>query len=200
MQLSATAAEASREPEDRAALERCQRGDAQAFEFVVHKYMKRAYFTALGLVGNHEDALDLSQEAFVRAFRAIQRFDLRQQFFTWYYRILRNICLNHLRKRARAGEIAVNAGEADLDELENPASCGLPDPAAAAEQSELNEQLWMAMRRLNAADREILLLREIEGCAYAEIAERLEIPSGTVMSRLFNARRRLRETLNGILS
>ena len=173
------------------ALRRWREGDVDAFEVVVRTYMKQAYYTALGIVGNHEDAVDLSQEAFVRAFRARDRFDLRQKFYTWYYRILRNLCLNHLRNRGRACSIEV-AGS-DLEGASEPT--GLADPAALAERNELTERVWAALNQLAPDEREILLLREIENCRYAEIAERLEIPKGTVMSRLFYARKRLKELL-----
>jgi RNA polymerase sigma-70 factor, ECF subfamily len=188
--------EADPDLDERSAWDRCQSGDAQAFGLVVRKYMKQAYFTALGLVGNHEDALDLSQEAFVRAFRARERFDPGQKFFTWYYRILRNLCLNHLRDRARFADLpADESAEGPADALtEYPA-----DPSVLAQRNEMNTALWQAIARLKPEDREIILLREIEGCSYGEIAERLEIPPGTVMSRLFYARHRLKQTLEATL-
>jgi RNA polymerase sigma-70 factor (ECF subfamily) len=179
---------------ERTAVERCQRGDVQAFGVLVKHHMKQAYFSALGLVGNHADAMDLSQEAFVRAYRAMERFDPRRRFFTWYYRILRNLCLNHLRDTAKLR--AVHAGGADSDEELARVICHQSaDPAVLAERNELTECLWKAMARLKPEDREILVLREMEDCSYAELAERLEIPAGTVMSRLFHARRHLKERL-----
>jgi RNA polymerase sigma-70 factor (ECF subfamily) len=177
--------------EDYQALLRCRQGDRQAYGIVVKKYMQRAYFTALALVGNRDDALDLSQEAFVRAYQALARFDLHQQFFTWYYRILRNICLNHLRNHAKF----VNLSEAKESETVDRGA----DPAALAERNDLSERLWKALASLRDEQREVIILKDLEDCSYKEIAERLEIPLGTVMSRLFNARKHLKEKLGKLL-
>lgn len=184
--------------EEQAALARCQHGDAQAFGPVVGKYMKPAYFTALGLVGNHEDAVDLSQEAFVRAYRAMPRFNLQQRFFTWYYRILRNLCLNHLRQRARFSE-PIGSGSPAPDPVEPAALHDLADPAVLAERSDCARHVWNAVGRLKPEEREVFMLREVEGCSYAEIAERVDIPLGTVMSRLHAARQHLRTLLGALL-
>lgn len=199
MQLAVTDRNGPSEVEERAALERCRRGDAQAFGVVVSMNMKRAYFTALGLVGNHADALDLSQEAFVRAYRAMPRFDLRQRFFTWYYRILRNLCLNHLRQRARFRELDPTAGTSASEEVQTAALRNQADPAVLAERNDLAQHVWRAVARLKPEEREVFILREVEDCSYAEIAERLEIPQGTVMSRLFYARQHLKAMLNRLL-
>lgn len=198
MHLAGSGLKGQAEADEQEALERCQRGDAQAFGIVVSKYMKRAYFTALALVGNHEDALDLSQEAFVRAYRAVSRFDLQQRFFTWYYRILRNLCLNHLRQRSRFSEHPASDA-AIADEAQTAAIRNQADPAMLAERSDLTEHLWRAVARLKPEEREVFILREVEDCSYAEMAERLEIPQGTVMSRLFCARKHLREMLGHLL-
>lgn len=195
MQLAGTDVPFSSEAEERAALERCHRGDTEAFGVMVNRNMKRAYFTALGLVGNHADALDLSQEAFVRAFRAMPRFDVNRKFFTWYYQILRNLCLNHLRRRNRHGE--VNATENSQDSESTPPSPAhdIADPAVLADRSELAVAVWRAVAQLKPEAREVFLLREVEGCSYAEMAERLGVPQGTVMSRLYYARQELKESL-----
>lgn len=199
MQLTGTDLKGPSEMEERAALERCQRGDAQAFGVVVSKNMKRAYFTALGLVGNHEDALDLSQEAFVRAYRAMPRFNLQQRFFTWYYRILRNLCLNHLRQRSRFRELDPAAESLAAEDVQATALRDQADPAVLAERSDLAQHVWRAVARLKPEEREVFVLREVEDCSYAEIADRLEIPQGTVMSRLFYARQHLKDALNRLL-
>lgn len=177
--------------EEYQALLRCRNGDRQAYGIVVTKYMKRAYFTALGLVGNHDDALDLSQEAFIRAYQALPRFDVQKQFFTWYYKILRNICLNHLRNHSRLSRLS------DLTETESTDSAA--DPAALAEHNDLSEHLWKAIGSLRDEQREVIILKDIENCSYKEIAERLNVPVGTVMSRLFNARKHLKGILEKLL-
>ncbi|MDZ7288962.1 MAG: sigma-70 family RNA polymerase sigma factor [candidate division KSB1 bacterium] len=179
-------------------ISRCQSGDLQAFGVLVEKYKQRAYYTALGLVGSHEDALDLSQEAFVRAYRSLGKFQpSRGSFFTWYYKILRNRCFNFLRDRVRQPRSFSVIGESKPQLLEIPdENC---DPTVIAERNEIKDAVWRAISSLNEHEREIIILRDFQGLSYKEIAETLDCPIGTVMSRLFNARRQLREKLNGYL-
>ncbi|MBD3236844.1 MAG: sigma-70 family RNA polymerase sigma factor [Candidatus Eisenbacteria bacterium] len=180
------------DPEERALILRCQRGDRRAFEPIVSRHMRQATAFALAWTGNAEDALDLSQEAFVRAFRAIARFDPDRPFYPWFYTILRNLCLNHLSRAARLMEVPL------ADNLQRAAATPLPD--VALERRELRQLVWQALRRLDAKDREILILREFQNLTYAEIAAVLEIPRGTVMSRLHYARRHLRQKLEPLLA
>jgi RNA polymerase sigma-70 factor (ECF subfamily) len=170
--------------DERAWIERCQRGDRAAFEPLVQRYMRRAATFALGWAGNHEDALDLSQEAFARAFRSIRRFDPERPFYPWFHRILRNLCINHIGRARHSREMQMEEGMT--------VCAGDPSPAERAERAELNRQVRAAIERLQPQDREIIILREFQDQSYAEIAEILQIPKGTVMSRLHNARRRLR--------
>jgi len=168
---------------------RCQAGDASAFEAIVTTYMRRAAAFALAWSGSREDALDLSQEAFARAFRAIGRFDAARPFYPWFHRILRNLCIDHAARARRRREFAVDAPE-EAD--------GRPGPEALREADETARLVRTALDRLNDADREILILREFQGLRYAEIAATLDIPPGTVMSRLHQARLRLRERLRAV--
>jgi len=170
--------------DERAWIVRCQSGDRAAFEPLVQRYMRRAAAFALGWAGNHEDALDLSQEAFARAFRSIRRFDPERPFYPWFHRILRNLCINHIGRARHSREMQMEEGMV--------VRSGEPSPAERAERAELNRQVRAAIARLQPQDREILILREFQDQSYAEIAEVLQIPKGTVMSRLHNARRRLR--------
>ena len=171
---------------------KAQRGSVEAFSKLVELYKRQAYFAALGLVRNHHDALDLSQEAFARAFRAMGRFDTRRPFYPWLYRIVRNLCLNHLKRRARQKEVSIEV-------IDPRGSESLPDhhadPARVAERNEMRERLWRAMQDLSPDHREILVLRHFQEMSYAEIAEALGCPQGTVMSRLHAARRKLRERI-----
>ena len=179
-------------PEERALILRCQQGDREAFEPLVKHYMRLAASFALAWTGNQEDALDLSQEAFVRAFRAIRRFDVTRPFYPWLHTILRNLCLNYLSRAARLYEVPLRD---DIDHAGKD-----PGPLAAVERNELRRGVWEGIRRLGANDREILILREFQGLTYAEIAEVLDIPRGTVMSRLHAARQRLRAQLEPLMS
>ncbi|MDZ7316418.1 MAG: sigma-70 family RNA polymerase sigma factor [candidate division KSB1 bacterium] len=180
--------------DDDEAVRLCRKGYRQAYGFLVKSYMQRAYFCALGLVGSHEDALDLSQEAFVRAYRAIDRFELGRSFFGWYYKILRNLCLNYLRDKKLHARSFSEIGEVELNHLQDERQ----SVDTAVEQTELREKVWTALHQLKPADREIILLKDFQDYSYKEIADLLDIPIGTVMSRLFNARRNLKSKLERI--
>lgn len=173
--------------EERSLILRCQRGDRTAFEPIVTRYMRRAAAFALGWVGNREDALDLSQEAFARAYRALRRFDPERPFYPWFHRILRNLCINHIGRARHRKELPLE------DAIPVRSGVALPDEEAA--RDEIRRLVWEGIGRVSAQDREILVLREFQDLSYAEIAEVLEIPKGTVMSRLHNARRRLRDRI-----
>jgi RNA polymerase sigma-70 factor (ECF subfamily) len=178
------------DPEEREWIRSCQRGNRKSFEPLVRKYQRRAYFTALGLLGNPEDALETSQEAFMRAFRALARFDADRPFYPWFYRILRNLCTNLLTR----GRIRV-ADNADRI-LERVPAGPESNPERQVSRKEIQDTVWRALSFLPADHREILILREMQEMTYAEIAEQLEIPIGTVMSRLYHARRELRQRLS----
>ncbi len=170
---------------------RCQKGDKQAYEGLVKKYMKRAYFIALGFLGSHENALDLSQEAFLRAFKAIQRLDPQKSFFTWYYCILKNLCFNFIRDQKHH---ARTFSQLDQHAIQN-AAIDFADASSLMERNEIKEQVWKALDALKEQEKEIIVLKDFEGYSYKEISVLLEIPAGTVMSRLYNARKALKSRL-----
>lgn len=174
-------------------MSRARDGDAHAFGELVRRHMRRAYFACLGLVGSHDDALDLSQEAFTRALRASSRLDPERPFYPWLYGILRRLCLNHLRDGRNRREKLVEAGAWLQDEARDRASRS--NPARAAERDELRQRLATAIESLPPVQREVLVLREFEGLRYREIADLLEVPEGTVMSRLYAARNGLAAAL-----
>ena len=178
----------SSEVTDRTLVLSAQSGERAAFGELVTRYMQRAYYTALGLVGNHDDALDLSQEAFARAFRARATIDAERPFFPWLYQIIRRLCFNHTRdQRSRRQKLEkVGSWLADTTMGAQPLS-----PEKAVERAELRDRVAAAIERLAEREREALVLREFEGLRYREIAELLGIPIGTVTSRLYRARRSL---------
>lgn len=180
--------------EEIAVMQRCRRGSKAAFEAIVRKYMKDAYFIALGLVGNREDALDLSQEAFIRAYCNIRRFNPRWGFFPWFYQILRNLCFNHLRKkRAEQGRSLEELGGQEV-------AVGGGDwfaPEVLAERNETKERVWNAIGRLDDKHREVIILRHFRNLSYEQIARNLFCSKGTVMSRLYYGRKKLKEILGG---
>jgi len=164
----------------------------EAFEEIVKRHMKDAYLIALGLVGNREDALELSQEAFSRAYEHYDQLQSKGRFFPWFYQILRNLCFSHLRKRRvrRASS---------LDDTQ----CGCPepedrdcfDPEVVAERNEAKDRIWKAMSRLDDKHREVIILRHFRNMSYDEMAKVLFCNRGTVTSRLFYARQQLKEIL-----
>lgn len=178
--------------EEQDCIRKTQQGDRAAFEPLVKAHMRRMYFVALALVRNHDDALDCSQEAFARAYRALNRFRLGAPFYPWIRRITRNQCLNFLKKERRAMKTSLDTLREDKG-IEFPDD--RPDPRAVAAGSEHDRLLWEAIGRLKPEFREILVLKHFEHLSYKEIAETLEIPIGTVMSRLFHARAALRDVL-----
>jgi RNA polymerase sigma-70 factor (ECF subfamily) len=178
--------------DDGVLIRRAQAGDAEAFGRLVERYMRRAYYSALSLVGSREDALDLSQEAFVRAFRARQTLDPERPFYAWLYQILRRLCFNFLRDRRTRLRNLEAAGSWLAAEA---AGRQAVDPARALEREEERRRVGTAIELLPAREREVLALKEFEGLTYREIASLVGIPIGTVMSRLYSARQRLADAL-----
>jgi RNA polymerase sigma-70 factor (ECF subfamily) len=174
--------------DDVALIRRSQAGDADAFGLLVERHMRRAYFAALSLVGSREDALDLSQEAFARAYRARRSIDPERPFYAWLYQILRRLCFNFLRDR-RTRQRTLDAAATWL--ADDAAGRAAPDPATALEQQEARRAVALAIEALPAREREVIALKEFEGLSYKEIAALVGIPIGTVMSRLYSARQRL---------
>ncbi len=178
--------------QDDEAILRVQNGDKHAYALIVDAYMRPAYYSALSLVGSHDEAMDLSQQAFIRAYLSIDSFIPGRSFFTWYYRILRNLCLNFLRDRSlhaqpfsRFDSMFESIGNGD-------------DPSAAADRSLTRDRVRRALALLKPEEREIIMLREFEGYSYAEISELLECPTGTVMSRLYYARKHVKDFLEDV--
>ncbi len=175
-------------------------GDREAFDQLVEGLRSQAFRVAVGLVGSREDAMELSQEAFLKTYRARASYREGEPFLPWFHRILRNCCYSHLRQRGKLRKSSLTArDEAGEDEGDWEIEDDGPAPHEAALQDERAQTFWRAFRTLSARDREILSLRHFQERSYQEIADALAIPIGTVMSRLFHARRRLRDALGGML-
>jgi RNA polymerase sigma-70 factor (ECF subfamily) len=160
--------------------------EADDLSAVVREYRVRAFHFALQLLGNPEDALDVTQEAFLRLHRHWHRRDRSRPLGPWLYSILRNLAIDQIRKRSTWRE----------DPIENaPRESAGPGPEALAETGELKAMVWKAINELPPAYREVVILRDLHGLTYAEIAEVLGVPSTTVNSRLHDAREALRRTL-----
>ena len=163
--------------DDLTAIIRCKSGDRESFRHLVEAYQRQAAAHATAILGNREDGADATQEAFVDAFRALKSFDGTRPFYPWFYVLLRNRCYKMTARRRETDSV---------DDIEIVAATTTNDETIALER---------ALRELSREDREIVTLKYFDGLSYDELAARLQIPKGTVMSRLFNARRRLRERL-----
>jgi len=166
-------------------IRRWKRGDKQAFETLVRRHMTDAFYVAYGYVGNADDARDLSQEAFVKAYQARARFDEARPFYPWLYRILKNHCLNFVTRGHR--HVSLD-DENEHREIPSPAAT----PLENLEAGERRHLVRAALERLSVDQREIIVLKNFREHSYREIADILGVPIGTVMSRLFYARQALR--------
>ncbi len=182
--------------EDRALIEAVLAGDASAYRGLVERYEQRIYAVVYGMVRNQEDARDLAQDAFIKAYNNLQRFRLESSFYTWLYRIAMNVCIDfHRRRKLRRTEefdegIAARGSDGSVDQIHRKL-----DPGKDLERKQLREKIMVALDELPEEQKQIVVLREIDGMSYKEIAEVLDIPEGTVMSRLFYARKKLQAAL-----
>jgi len=186
--------------DDAALIERCRAGDIAAFEPLVEKYRQRVWRLAYNVLRDREEAWDVAQEAFVRAWQALPNFRGQSAFYTWLFRIVMNVAADRARARAARGRAfgTERVPEEDWDRVmvDQPADA-TPDAAAAGAQQ--RARIERALATLSADHRRIVVLSDIEGLTYKEIADVLEIPMGTVMSRLHNARKRLKAALGPLL-
>lgn len=178
---------------ERELIRKCKAGDARFYEPLVRAYEPAALRLAAAMLGNLDDARDALQDAFVKAYEALHRFDLRRPFGPWFFQILRNQCRDSLRSRQARSRMET------LDEaLELRPADEERGPERNRQRSAAKELLWRALDRVGDDHREILVLKELQGFTYNEIAQILEIPEGTVASRLFHARRALKDALDGM--
>jgi RNA polymerase sigma-70 factor (ECF subfamily) len=181
-------------------VQRVQAGDSAAFRTLFDKYHRRAFAVAMGVVKNQDDALDAVQEAFVKVHKNIHKFQGTSSFYTWLYRIVMNVSIDHVRKKSRRKSLDFD--EYALHEQSTVAGDGalLPkvtnaNPGKAALRKELGSAIQTALAELPEHHRAVIVLREIEGMSYEEMADALEVPKGTVMSRLFHARKKMQAAL-----
>ncbi len=165
-------------------IELVKKGNRAAYQEIVSRYMKKAYYIALSFVHNHQDALDISQEAFIKAFRKIKSFSTQRPFFPWFYKLMKNLCLDHLRRRSRVKEIPLE---------------GIPVQAEERDDREMKEVLWRGIETLPFEQREVVILHYFQQMSYSEIAEMTEKPIGTVMSSLYYAKKKLKKTIGRFL-
>ena len=190
--------------DDLTLVKRVRSGDQRAFKLLVERYQRKIYSVALGMLRDKEEALDVSQEAFVKVYKYLDHFKGDSSFYTWLYRITVNICIDSIRRRgATKGEhvefdesVALDTAEANIGSLGSRLGT---NPQKSALRKELANKIQEALQEVPEKHRGILLLREIEGMSYEEIALTLKIPKGTVMSRLFHARVKVQKILSEYL-
>jgi len=191
--------------DDAVLVEQCRRGDSAAMAPLILRYQDRIYNVILKMCANPDDAAELTQETFVKIIENIDRFEGRSSFYTWAFRIAVNLTLNYCQRSAKHGYSSLDADDnehsrhasAQLKEFLNDTSS--PDPAAVAQSKEVCEIVAETLMKLDDPQRTVIVLRDIEGMNYAQIANVLDIELGTVKSRLSRARNNLREILGAIL-
>ena len=184
--------------DERGLIDRCIAGDTAAFEPLVERYRQRVWRLAYQILRDREDAWDCAQEAFVRAFHSLSSFRGQSAFYTWLFRITVNVATD--RQRARGAQARAFGAERVPEEewgRTTPDPGGGPDKVAV--QAEQRERIRQALDALPPKARAIIMLSDVEGLSYREIAEVLRCPIGTVMSRLHNARKRLKSALGSML-
>ena len=199
MQTEATPAQADVSELD--LVKRCQEGDSEAFDELVTRYRTRVFGMIYNMVHSEQDAWDLAQDSFVKAWKSIKRFRGQSSFYTWIYRIVMNVTIDWLRKKQiRAGGAEFNDAIQlpEIDPAARTAPKAEPLPHRRMEQAEIREKIDNAIAQLSPEHRAVILMKETDGMQYHEIAEALGCSIGTVMSRLFYARKKLQHLLREV--
>lgn len=166
----------------------CQNGDIPAFDTLFQKYRDKVYSTTYRMINNQEDALDLTQEIFLKVYQKIGKYDFKSTFSTWLYRLAVNVCIDELRKRKKANFVQLT--QIQIDER---------TPESQLLSKEEEELVWNALNSLKEKERAILVLRDMEGLSYDEISSILDCSTGRVKSRIHEAREKLKIALEKII-
>ncbi|WPB78312.1 sigma-70 family RNA polymerase sigma factor [Archangium violaceum] len=190
--------------DDLTLVKRVRGGDQRAFKLLVERYQRKVYAVALGMLKDKEEAMDVSQEAFVKVYKYLDHFKGDSSFYTWLYRITVNICIDVMRRKGASGGETEEFDESVVNDLSEARIGALgsrlgTNPQKSALRRELAEKIQEALAAVPEKHRAILLLREIEGMSYEDLSRTLDIPKGTVMSRLFHARAKVQKILSEYL-
>jgi RNA polymerase sigma-70 factor (ECF subfamily) len=189
---------------DRELVRRVQRGEGAAFRELFDRYHRRAYAVAFGVVKNKQDSLDIVQEAFIKVHRHIQSFQGSSSFYTWLYRIVMNLAIDHVRRSKKGRDLDYDDRVRREDDDVAGDGAILPrildgNPGKTVLRRELTDAIQRALDELPEYHRAVIILREVEGLSYEEMAKILKVPKGTIMSRLFHARRKMQAALSAYL-
>jgi RNA polymerase sigma-70 factor, ECF subfamily len=182
---------------------RCQQGDEMAFGQLVSRYQRKVYTIALSMVKSPDDAMDIAQESFIKIHRYLGNFQGSSSFYTWLYRIVVNLCIDHMRRSGKW--VSTEFDERFIDREQDEKEAGVlstdlgNNPSKALGRKELAEQIRRAIDALPPYHRAVIVMREIEGMSYAEMAKAMRVSKGTIMSRLHHARHKLQRALEGYL-
>ncbi len=182
---------------DEALVRAAQRGDMMAFEELVARHRDKVYARAFSMMRNEEDAIDISQEAWVKGWQRLKQFQGDSSFLTWMTRIVINLCLDTLRRQKRQRAESIEGMEAETGGVERQMPVVTANPTAGLERSELRQRIDRALNQLSYEHRTVLILHEFEELEYKEIAKRMQCSIGTIMSRLFYARRKMAALMAG---
>jgi len=180
----------TREEESRI-VQKVLRGDVNAFEKLVLEYEKNVYNIALRMTGNSEDASDMTQEAFIKAYNSLQSFRGDSKFSVWIYRIATNVCLDFLRSKSRRPTVSLSVEDNDGEDVQLDVADESQSPELLLDRQMTRDSVRRGLETLSPEYRQILLLREIQGLSYDEISQALGLEVGTVKSRIFRARKKL---------
>ena len=189
--------------EDFELVRRCQAGEEAAFELLVRRYHRKVFGVAVSMVHNSEDAMDIAQETFIKVHRYIGKFQGASSFYTWLYRITVNLSIDHLRRRSKSAK--VDYDDALMQDEESSGGGDLAphvaeaDPGRELGRREMAEEIQRAIDALPPYHRAVIVMREIEGMSYKDMAKTLKVSKGTIMSRLHHARKKLQASLGGYL-
>lgn len=179
---------------------RCNRGDDAAFGELVERYQRKVFSIALGMVKNQEDAMDIAQDAFVKVHRYIGNFQGTSSFYTWLYRIVVNLCIDHLRRAGKRIKMDFDEKSKYQDDMASESSVMSTrldtNPSKMLGRKELADHIRAAVDDLPPYHRAVIIMREIEGMSYSEMAKTLKVSKGTIMSRLHHARQKLKRSLD----
>ncbi|HWO23968.1 MAG TPA: sigma-70 family RNA polymerase sigma factor [Kofleriaceae bacterium] len=188
-------------PDDHELVLAARKGNRDAFRTLFERYHRRAYALALGVLRHSDDALDVVQDAFVKAHKYLDKFEGNSSFYTWLYRIVMNLAIDHLRKHRRVKPVEFDEArleEAHSDEGLLPRILG-GNPGRALMDKEIRKRIDAALDELSDNHRAVLVMRELEGLSYEEMAQTMGCSKGTIMSRLFHARRNMQKRLIDLL-